>query len=97
MARRLITSLRLDLQHCRLLGLFLADTLRCLSLRTALALTGDVCKRCSRIFLLSCSVALLGREGLVLVDDLSLENTLCDIHGLGLKLFFVEDIQILYF
>ena len=29
------------------------------------------------------------------MDDLRLENTLCDIHGL--KLFDVEDIQILYF
>ena len=79
----------------RLLWLFLACCLRCLSLCAALAFTSDIGKRCNSIFLLSCSVALLSSEGLVFVDDLRLENTLCDIHGL--KLFDVEDIQILYF
>ena len=87
MVLKLLISIRLE-------RLLLVDCcLRSFSLSAALAFTSDVGNRCSSIFLLSCCVALLSSKGLVLVDGLRLENTLCDIHGLNM--FDVEDIQIL--
>ena len=64
-------------------------------LGTALALSSYVGIRYSGILLLNCSIALLISECLVFVDDLRLENTLCDIHGINM--FDIRAIQILYF
>ena len=64
-----------------LLRLFLLidnNSLHCFGLGAALALASDGgSERCNILFLLSCSLG----QGLVLVDNLRLENTLCGIHG----------------
>ena len=89
----LYSIIRLDCQHLCLQLLYLAILLRFLNLIAALAFASDVGKRCCRVLLLNRRIALLGREGLVFMDDLRLENTLCDIHCLSL--FVLVAIQIL--
>ena len=71
-------------QYCLLL-LFLAVFVR--FLRTALAFTNDISKRCSRIFCLSLSICRHVSVVLVFVDGLCLENTLSGIHGIDLFIF----------
>ena len=91
----LYSIIRLDCQNLCLQLLYLAILLRFLNLIAALAFASDVGKRRCSVLLLNRRIALLGREGLVFMDDLCLENTLCDIHDLSLC--DLVAIQILYF